>query len=281
MIQAPLALAFAAGMVASVNPCGFPMLPAYLSYFLGLEASDPTTGASVSRSLGVGASVAGGFLAVFALAGLATSHLSAQVERWAPWATIPIGVALVVLGIAMARGLEVRLVLPRPRGGRTRSGRSMFLFGVSYAVASLSCTLGPFMTTVAATFRREDLASSMAAFVAYATGMSIVLLALTVSMGLARRSLLVGLRRALPHVSRLAGVLLAVAGAYVAYYGWYELRVQRGHLSGSGPVDLVTGWSDSVSAWVLDVGAVRLGATMAVLLGAAVVTSRGLRAQRR
>ena len=28
------------GMVATVNPCGFAMLPAYLSYFLGLEGED-------------------------------------------------------------------------------------------------------------------------------------------------------------------------------------------------------------------------------------------------
>ena len=28
MIEAPIALAFAAGMVATVNPCGFAMLPA-------------------------------------------------------------------------------------------------------------------------------------------------------------------------------------------------------------------------------------------------------------
>ena len=33
MIDAPLALAFSAGLVATVNPCGFAMLPAYLSYF--------------------------------------------------------------------------------------------------------------------------------------------------------------------------------------------------------------------------------------------------------
>ena len=35
-----LALAFGAGMLAVVNPCGFAMLPAYLSYFLGLD--DPS-----------------------------------------------------------------------------------------------------------------------------------------------------------------------------------------------------------------------------------------------
>ena len=40
MIDAPLALAFTAGMVATVNPCGFAMLPAYLSFFLGLEGDD-------------------------------------------------------------------------------------------------------------------------------------------------------------------------------------------------------------------------------------------------
>ena len=38
MIRGHLALAFSAGMIATVNPCGFAMLPAYLSYFLGLEA---------------------------------------------------------------------------------------------------------------------------------------------------------------------------------------------------------------------------------------------------
>ena len=37
VIDAPLALAFTAGMVATVNPCGFAMLPAYLTFFLGLE----------------------------------------------------------------------------------------------------------------------------------------------------------------------------------------------------------------------------------------------------
>lgn len=282
MINAPLAIAFATGMVATVNPCGFPLLPAYLSYFLGLEARDPSAQASVRRSLTVGGSVAVGFIAVFALAGLASAHLSAQIERWAPWATIPIGIALVVLGIAMLRGYQLTLALPKlNRGGQARTGRSMFLFGVSYAVASLSCTLPVFMGVVATTFRRENLASSLATFVAYSAGMVLVLLALTVSMGLARRSLLATLRRALPYISRVAGGLLVVAGAYVAYYGWYELRVQRGDLSGGRPVEIVTGWSDDLSRWVLDVGAVRLGVLLAALLAAVVAASYSVKATRR
>ena len=33
----PLGYAFGAGMVSSVNPCGFAMLPAYLGLFVGIR----------------------------------------------------------------------------------------------------------------------------------------------------------------------------------------------------------------------------------------------------
>ena len=60
------------GMVATVNPCGFAMLPAYLSYFLGLEDSEAEVPqASVAQAVQVACAVAAGFLAVFALAGAA------------------------------------------------------------------------------------------------------------------------------------------------------------------------------------------------------------------
>src|SRR3546814_6399002 len=138
MIDAPLAIAFASGMLATVNPCGFAMLPAYLGFFLGQEGGDRDVRASVSRSLGVGLSVSAGFLLVFSIVGLAIYHLSASFDRWTPWATMIIGVGLVVLGIAMVRGYEPVVRLPKlERGGKDRSGQSMFVFGVSYAVASI------------------------------------------------------------------------------------------------------------------------------------------------
>ena len=43
VIDGAFALAFTAGMLATVNPCGFAMLPAYLSYFLGIESHAGST----------------------------------------------------------------------------------------------------------------------------------------------------------------------------------------------------------------------------------------------
>jgi cytochrome c biogenesis protein CcdA len=283
VIDAPLAFAFGTGMVATVNPCGFAMLPAYLSFFLGSEGgARGDVRSTVQRSLRVGLSVALGFLTVFGAVGLAIYHLSASVDRWTPWATLIIGVVLVLLGLAMLRGWEPVLNLPKlQRGGRDRTDRSMFLFGVSYAVASISCALPLFTSAVAGTFRQSNLLSSLAVFVAYALGMTLVLLAVTVSLGMARQGVVRWLRKALPHINRVSGLLMVLAGAYLAHYGWYERRVRAGHLGRSSVVDRVTGWSDGVQRWINDMGPTRVGLLLALGLLFVLVATFGLRARDR
>ncbi len=277
MIDAPLALAFTAGMLASVNPCGFAMLPAYLSYFLGAERGQQPAQAGVVRALAVGAVVSAGFMVLFAVAGMALSWLSVSVYGIAPWITLVIGTALVAVGLAMLAGWEPSFGLPKlERGGDDRTLVSMFLFGISYGIASLGCTLPVFLATVSGTFERANVASGVAVYVAYALGMTMVLVALTVTLALARRSLLHGLHRVLPYVTRVAGLLVVAAGAYVTWYGVVELRLRRkGTVRTGAAVDTVTGWSSTISTWVNDVGALRMGlllalvVTLAVLVGVA------------
>ena len=102
------------------------------------------------------------------------------------------------------------------RGGRTRDGRSMFVFGVSYAIASISCAFPLFAGTVVGAFRREDALTSVAVFVAYALGMTLVLRVPSPSAsGWPARACCRGSDDALPFVTRASGVLLVVAGAYL------------------------------------------------------------------
>ena len=242
------ALALAAGMAATVNPCGFALLPAYLAMFLGQEgaAPDRSTAASVLRAFAVGLTMTAGFVAVFGLFGLVISPLAVSIERYLPWATIVIGIGLVALGAALLTGRELTLKIPKlGRGGQDDGLVSMFVFGVSYAVASLSCTIGPFLAVTSATLSTANLASAVSVFVVYAIGMGVVVTALTVSVALARQGLVTRLRRALPYISRASGALLAIAGAYVAWYGWFEIRVLRGETTSDPIVDravAVQGW---------------------------------------
>ncbi len=268
MIDAPFALALTAGMVATVNPCGFAMLPAYLSYFLGTEdAAGDDARAGILRALAVGGVVTLGFLLVFGTVGLAVSHLSISINRFLPWVTLVIGVGLFALGIAMLRGFELVVRLPKlERGGQSRGLGSMFVFGVSYAVASLSCTLPPFLAVTATTFSQLSYVSGVSVFVAYGLGMGLVLTVLTVAIALARVSIVGHLRRALPYVNRISGGLLILAGAYLAWYGWYEVRVNRGDLSTPGPVAWVTDLSADLTNWVQNTGPTRLAMLLALVV---------------
>lgn len=271
MIDAPIAVAFAAGMLATVNPCGFVMLPAYLSYFLGESGSvaDADNGIGMGRAVAVGAVVSAGFMSLFAVAGILFSWVSVNVYQIAPWITLVIAVVLVAVGIAMLIGWEPTFATPKlEKGGRDRTMASMFVFGLSYAIASLGCTLPVFIATVSGTVSRHNLVSGLVVYVAYGLGMALVMMALTMAIAGARVSLVRGLRKLMPYISRIAGALVLIAGVYIGWYGVLELRNIHGTsvANGGRAVDTVTGWSGSIANWVDGVGAVRIGLILALVV---------------
>ncbi len=225
MLNGPFALALTAGMAATVNPCGFALLPAYLSAFVGLDDSAARTTA-VARGMKVSLVLTAGFIAVFGIFGLVISGVASELQRYLPWATIVIGIGLVGLGIYLLTGRQIMLNIPKlQKGGADGTLLSMFLFGVSYAVASLSCTIGPFLAVTSTTFRNENYLSGVMVFVLYGLGMGLVVSVLTMAVALAKDGMVAKFRSLLPKMNKIAGVLLVIAGFYVAYYGYYEVQL--------------------------------------------------------
>lgn len=272
MIDAPLAFAFAGGMLATVNPCGFAMLPAYLSWFLGAEAANERPVGGPLRGLVVGATVSVGFMAVFGIAGALLAWVSQRVYQVAPWITVVVGIALVVGGVLLLWGREPVVRTPKlDRGGKTRGLGSMFVFGVSYAIASIGCTLPVFFATLSDTFRNGSVVSGLAFFATYALGMALVLMVLTLALSVAGRSMVHHVRRILPYVHRVSGALLVLAGGYVAWYGIVEIDDAK--RANSGPVRAVTNWSADVQRWIDHTGAVRLGLILGLVVAVAVLVA--------
>lgn len=243
MIEGAFALAFTAGLVATVNPCGFAMLPAYLSYFMGLEDAEARPGRieSLRQGFVVGGVVSAGFVLVFAVVGLPLTLGLRSIIDVLPWAAIVIGAGLVVLGVALLGGYELTVGLPKlDKGGGSRRYRSVFLFGVSYAVASLSCTLPVFLAVVAGAIPRTNLLSGVLLFVVYGLGMALTLMAITLVLALGKSALLGWLRRSARHVNRAAGAVLVLAGAYII---WFWATNLRDPLAASGPIRFVEGLS--------------------------------------
>lgn len=219
----PLWIAVTAGGLAVVNPCGFPLLPAFLSFYLGADEQRlPRAPTRVAQGLVVGAMVTAGFVAVFAAVGLPLSLGVGAIAGAVPWVGLATGVLLALAGLGVIAGRPiVKVLLPHPRV-RVRSQRrvgAMVLFGVGYGAASLGCTLPIFLALVGASLG----ADKIVVFVAYGAGMATVLTALSVAIACARQGLARRMRLLLPHVGRLSGVLLTASGVYLTYY-WARIR---------------------------------------------------------
>jgi cytochrome c biogenesis protein CcdA len=277
VIDGLFAYAFTAGMLATVNPCGFAMLPAYLSYFLGTSdaSTAPSSAARTRRALVVSLAVSLGFLTVFSVIGAIVRAGADQLIDWAKYAAIAVGLGLIVLGTALLCGWRLPFTTPRlDKGGRERGLVSMYLFGISYAIASIGCTLPLFVSTVLSSFTSRSVVSGVLMVLAYGAGMALVLTALTVALALARGGLLQALRHAMRYVDRVAGVFLVLAGMYLVYYWVFNLRFDAtGSTSGGGVANVVDTWSAHAQIWLQDRGGWVMGSLLAAAIAAVGVVS--------
>ena len=220
--SAPLVFALTAGMAATVNPCGFVMLPAFVSYQLGARDTgfeQVRLAQRLWRAIALGITVTFGFVVVFAGVGVVLASGGRVILRAVPWAGLVVGVVLVLLGLAFLIGKGPFLQLPAVgQGAWARDIRARFIFGIGYALASLGCTLPIFLAVLASSLTMEGVGSAGGAFIAYAAGMGLVLTAVAVGAVLVRGALARVLRQAGRYLERASALLLMGAGGYLVVY---------------------------------------------------------------
>jgi cytochrome c-type biogenesis protein len=224
----PVGYAFGAGMIAAVNPCGFAMLPAYLSLYIGAKEHDfakRTPVARMLRALLVGATVSLGFILLFGLAGIVISAGGKALLGAMPWVAIFIGVALILLGLWVLAGRTMYVgvferFVSRVGDPTDVSARGFFLFGLAYGAASLSCTLPVFLVVVGSGISAGGVLAGASQFLGYGLGMASVLVALTLALALFKQGLLARFRKAVPYVQLASAVLLLLSGGYMIFYWW-------------------------------------------------------------
>ena len=220
---------FAAGMVSTVNPCGFAMLPAYLGLYLG--AADSAEGpASIPSKLRqafiVGLLVTAGMLLLFGSVGIVLSAGLTAIRSVIPWLGLIIGIVLAFTGAWIMLGGKINIgafsrAAAHMGDARQVNFKSFFLFGLSYGTASLSCTL-PIFIAVVGFGTTTSFATALGQFVLYGLGMGSVILILTLGMAVFKGAMVGGLRKALPYIQPVSAAIMLLAGSYIVFY-WLTL----------------------------------------------------------
>ncbi len=218
-------LSFGSGLLAAVNPCGFVLLPTYLMYFLGVSGRPGTQRATVRRALLVSAALSTGFMTVFVIVGGISRLFTNWLNQNAKYVGLLIGVALVILGIAMLFGYRLPFSTPKlETGKRDQTIASMYVFGLAYAIASIGCTIGPFSATVLGTIDTDGFFQGIVAIVLYGVAMSLLITTLTVTLALAQGGLLKSLRTGMKYVETASAIVMILSGLYLSWYWFNDIR---------------------------------------------------------
>ncbi len=277
------ALALTAGVLAAFNPCGFALLPAYVTLIVTGSAEDGVSRlAALRRATSFALGMTLGFAAIFTGFGLlfvvATSGLQGSILPYLTYVTIAVGLGLIALGVRMAAGHEVGLPGLRVKGrAPSATFGSQTAYGATFALASMSCTIGPFLAVVAGAVRAKGPVATVLPFILYAVGMGTSILIVSISAALAGSTLVAALRRRTPAIMRAAGWLMIVAGLYAALYGLAEVLPRYGITALDIVVDRTGAWQGDLTRAIHSWGV----PVLSVLAGLAAIAAVWIFAARR
>lgn len=273
MSPAALVYAFALGLVAVLNPCGFPLLPAYLGVFIR-----PDEGAlpfRMLRALKTAASMTAGFVAVFAVAGLAAAAGIRIGLAWIPVFTALLGLVLLVVGVFGVAGRTVSFPVFAIRFGSGRGVLAMAGYGAAFALVSLGCAFPLFVAAVAPATADRSVLAAAAASLGYALGMGLFVAACSVLTAIANAEAVRVLGRLSRYLPRAGSALLLAVGVYLLAYGT-RLIVSPGRepALGASVAQLSSAATTAVEAHPLVFGSVAAAVVVAALIAVASAVHR-------
>ncbi|MBI1729338.1 hypothetical protein HYR53_01785 [Candidatus Acetothermia bacterium] len=230
-------IAFGAGVVTFFNPCGFALLPAYVSHYLGQQENRGEIDTTRERSswqanclqgLKLGLAVSAGFFTVFGLLGLLISLVGGVfmgfLGPYLPWIAATIGGVLVILGLLMLLGsfsISFSFNGLLSRFFKNRAGHNgltpYYFYGISYAVGSAGCTLPIFLIWVIQPLL-QGFIGGLLNFLAYASGMASMMLLLSLVMSISKGVIQRNLAWMMRYVQKAASLVMIGAGSYLVYY---------------------------------------------------------------
>ena len=195
-----LALAFSAGLISFLNPCGFAMLPVYITYYFKNENSEKNNfeknffQKKIFLGLSLGLIVSLGFAFTFFIIGALVSYVGKGLLKYVGWFDLFIGFLLVIIGFIYLLNLNSKINLNKLTnlGEKLKSNKtknkyaSFFLYGIGFAIASLGCTLPIFLLVVTSALKTNGFLNGILVFLIYAAGMSFFMILFSLAVALSK-----------------------------------------------------------------------------------------------
>ena len=203
--------AFTAGVFALFSPCGFPMLPGYMLYYMGAEAP-------LERAVKSGFACVLGLLTMFSFIGALASVLGGLISKYITFLELFAGIVTLIMGFIVLFNVKIPYLFLSLRAPRQRGFIGLFLYGSIYGLATLGCSAPVFFSILFYAIAIGGPLYSIFLFITYALGMGTPLILITIFVSKAKDYILNRMMDAMPFLQKLSGIALIVIGSYLILY---------------------------------------------------------------
>lgn len=214
-----VSFSFVQGVLAFLAPCAVALLPGYIVAFISRNSEgNPSLGKRLGRGLKLAMLSILGILVIYAIAGVLIIVAAQILKEYMKWITVGMGGLLTILGLLMIMGKNISFSVNLRNPTDRSEAIEALVFGIAYAIGALGC-LFPLFLVVATQAMSAETALEGASYIgAYFAGISSMMIGAILLSTFAKDLLMKYLRKILPHMERITGILLILAGIYVIYY---------------------------------------------------------------
>ena len=210
---------FLQGVVAFFAPCAVALLPGYIvAYITRNDGNELQITTKLRRGLKLAFLSILGILIVYSIAGVFIVLASQILKAYMKWVTIGMGGVLIVLGGLMIAGKSITFSVNVNQKSSKSEIWEAFVFGVAYAIGALGCLFPLFLIVATQALAAPSLLLGGSYIFAYFLGISLMMITAILLSTFARNLFMKYLRKILPHMDLITGILLVFAGGYVIYY---------------------------------------------------------------
>lgn len=210
---------FIQGVFAFLAPCAVALLPGYIVAFISRNSqNDTAVRMRLYRGLKLALLSIAGILVVYAIAGGLIIVAAQVLKDYMKWITIGMGGVLIVMGIAMIWGKDISFSINMNNPTEQTEAVEALVFGIAYAIGALGCLFPLFLVVATQAMAAPTVWLGASYIGAYFVGISGMMIGTILLSTFAKDLLMKYLRKILPHMERITGSLLILAGIYVIYY---------------------------------------------------------------
>ena len=205
---------FIEGIASFISPCLLPMLPIYISYFIGEE--DKKTSKAVINSIGFVL----GFTIVFLALSIFASSLGGILTSKMRYIKIGFGIIIIILGLKYMDIIRIKF-LDKTKGINANVKNLNFfkamLFGILFSISWTPC-IGTFLSSALLLIaKQQDMGKGILLMLIYLVGLGIPFV-VSVALMKQLKEMFNFIKKHYNIIKKISGVILILMGMYVMLF---------------------------------------------------------------